>query len=90
MALDLLYMITNESNVKTVVKELLNHLLNLGDGDDLTKELTNKICQIIEKYAPSRRWYIDTFIKVLILAGNFVSEESTSSLIHLVIGTPEL
>lgn len=84
-------MITNETNVKGIVKELLNVLLSLTEEDaDFTKELTNKICQIVEKYAPSRRWYIDTFIKILILAGNYVEEESSSSLIHLIIGTPEL
>ena len=44
----------------------------------------------MDKYAPSRRWYVDTLIKVLVLAGNYVNEESTSSFIHLVTGTPEL
>jgi AP-1 complex subunit gamma-1 len=91
LALDLLYMITNESNIRSVVKELLNILLNLTEEDaEFTKELTNKICSIVEKYAPSRRWYVDTFIKILILAGNYVEEDSSSSLIHLIIGTPEL
>lgn len=45
LALDLLYMITNESNVKTIVKELLNYLLDLNDEDaEFISELTNKIC----------------------------------------------
>lgn len=33
---------------------------------------------------------MDTIIKVLTLAGNFIKEESISSLIHLVCSTPEL
>ena len=45
---------------------------------------------MVEKYAPSRRWYIDILIKVLILAGNFVAEENSAALIHLIVGTPEL
>lgn len=45
LALDLLYVITNETNVKGIVKELLNVLLSLTEEDaDFTKELTNKIC----------------------------------------------
>lgn len=38
-------MITNETNVKSITKELLNILLNLTEEDaEFTKELTNKIC----------------------------------------------
>lgn len=33
LAIDLLYLITNEINVKTIVKELLNHLLVLNEED---------------------------------------------------------
>lgn len=90
LALDLIYLVSNESNVKNIIKELLNHLLTLTEDDDFTQELTNKICAILDKYAPNRRWYIDTFIKVLVLAGNHVGEENTSTFIHLVAGTPQL
>ena len=90
LALDLLYLITNEQNVKSIVKELLNHLMSLSDDDEFIQELTNKICAIVNSHAPNRRWYIDTLIKVLILSGNYVLEESTNSLIHLISGTPEL
>jgi AP-1 complex subunit gamma-1 len=44
----------------------------------------------IEKYAPSRKWHIDTVIKVLTLAGNHTKEEFISYLIHLISATPEL
>ena len=41
-ALDLLYKITNASNVKSIIKELLNYLL-VADAE-FKKELSNKIC----------------------------------------------
>ena len=41
-ALDLLYKITNATNVKSIVKELLNYLL--AADADFKKELSNKIC----------------------------------------------
>jgi AP-1 complex subunit gamma-1 len=41
-ALDLIYKITNGTNVKSIVKELINFLLT-ADAD-FKKELSNKIC----------------------------------------------
>jgi len=40
--LDLIYKITNATNVKSIVKELTNFLLT-ADAD-FKKELSNKIC----------------------------------------------
>lgn len=54
------------------------------------EELTSKICAIVNKHTPNRRWHIDTVIKVLTLAGNYIKEESIFSLIHLICSTPQL
>lgn len=89
LAVDLTYMIANESNVKVIVRELLSYLLT-EDETDFLEELSLKICAIIDKHAPNKRWYIDTIIKVLTLAGNYIKEESISSLTHLIASTPEL
>ena len=87
-ALDLLYKITNSTNVKSIVKELLNYLL-VAEAD-FKKELSNKICQICEKYAPTRKWQIDTVIKVLTMSEHHVREEYISQLITVIATTPEL
>jgi hypothetical protein len=43
-ALDLTYLITNEGNVKSIVKELLNHLISVNEiENDFLEELTNKV-----------------------------------------------
>jgi AP-1 complex subunit gamma-1 len=55
LALDLVYIITNEANVKSIVKELLNNLLSVTD-ESFLKDLTNKICAIVDKHSPNRRW----------------------------------
>lgn len=44
----------------------------------------------MDKQSPNRRWYFDTILKVLILAGYTVKEESVSSLVHLITSTPQL
>jgi AP-1 complex subunit gamma-1 len=41
-ALDLLYKITNATNVKSIVKELTNYIISADT--EFKKELANKIC----------------------------------------------
>lgn len=57
---------------------------------EFKKELSNKICQICEKYAPTRKWQIDTVVKVLTLSEHHVREEYISQLITVIATTPEL
>eukprot|EP01017_Pseudomicrothorax_dubius_P015125 TRINITY_DN1756_c0_g2_i2.p1 TRINITY_DN1756_c0_g2~~TRINITY_DN1756_c0_g2_i2.p1 ORF type:complete len:885 (+),score=241.38 TRINITY_DN1756_c0_g2_i2:41-2695(+) len=87
-ALDLLYLISNESNVKSIVKELLNALLTAEP--EFAKDLAQKLCAVIEKHAPTRRWQIDSTVKVLTMAGNFVLDDNVSALVHLILATPQL
>lgn len=87
-ALDLIYIIINQSNIKQIVKECLNFLLVAEN--EFKYELTLKIGQSLEKYSPSVKWQVDTLIKMFSLAGNFVAEETISNAINLVVNTPEL
>ena len=43
--------------------------------NDFKNELSTKICMMAEKHAPNKKWYLDTIVKVLTLAGNHVKEE---------------
>jgi AP-1 complex subunit gamma-1 len=81
-ALDLLYKICNHSNVKSIVKELINFLL--AAENEFKEELANKICLASEKFHMNKVWHIDTVVKVLTLAGNSVREEFIYNLIQLV------
>lgn len=73
------------------MKELLNHLISVNETEnDFLEELTNKIAAIVDKHSPSRRWHLDTVIKLLTLAGNYIKEDSISNLIHLICLTPQL
>lgn len=87
-ALDLIYKITNGTNVKSVAKELINYLLSADN--EFKKELANKICQICEKYAPNKKWHIDTVIKVLTLTQAHTRENYISQIITVIATTPEL
>jgi AP-1 complex subunit gamma-1 len=46
-ALELLYLLVNDSNVKCVTKELVDYLE--ASDQDFKEDLTAKICSIVEK-----------------------------------------
>lgn len=87
-ALELSYALINESNVRVLTRELLA-FLEISDNE-FKLGLTTQICLAAEKFAPNRRWHIDTELRVLKLAGNYVRDEVLSSFIRLVCHTPEL
>jgi AP-1 complex subunit gamma-1 len=53
-------------------------------------DLTAKLCSVAEKYAPSARWRVDTILKVMSIAGQYVTDEISSNLISLIANTPDL
>lgn len=65
------------------------NFLTVADHE-LRPDLAAKICSVAEKYAPTKKWRMDTFFKVMALPGNHVSEKIQSSLIQLITATPEL
>ncbi|THG99155.1 hypothetical protein EW026_g3143 [Hermanssonia centrifuga] len=87
-ALELSYALINESNVRVLIRELLA-FLEVAD-DEFKLGMTTQICLAAERFAPNKRWHIDTVLRVLKLAGNFVREEILSAFIRLVAYTPEL
>ena len=44
----------------------------------------------VEKYAPNKKWFVDTMIKIFTLAGNEVRENFICLLITVIASTPEL
>ncbi|KAF2075496.1 hypothetical protein CYY_003188 [Polysphondylium violaceum] len=87
-ALDLIYSLVTEQNIRVLVRELLNFLL-ISDAQ-FKSELVAKLCIVTEKYAPSKRWQIDTILRVMSIAGSFIPDEVPSNLIQLISSTPEL
>ncbi|KAJ6591710.1 adaptin N terminal region-domain-containing protein [Mycena vulgaris] len=87
-ALELSYALINETNVRVLVRELLA-FLEVAD-DEFKLSMTTQISLAAERFAPNKRWHIDTVLRFLRLAGNFVREEILSAFIRLVAHTPEL
>ena len=87
-ALELSYALINGPNVRVLVRELLS-FLETADAE-LKPTLTSQIAIAAEKYAPTKRWHIDTIIRMLKIAGSYVKENVLSSFIILVIGSEDL
>ncbi|XP_021809701.1 AP-1 complex subunit gamma-2-like isoform X4 [Prunus avium] len=87
-ALELVYVLVNESNVKPLTKELIDYL-EVSD-EEFKGDLTAKICSIVAKFSPEKIWYIDQMLKVLSEAGNFVKDEVWHAVIVVISNASDL
>ncbi|RFU28067.1 hypothetical protein B7463_g8279, partial [Scytalidium lignicola] len=87
-ALDLSFTLINESNVRVLIRELLA-FLEVADTE-FKPIMTSQIGIAADRFSPNKRWHVDTILRVLTLAGNFVKEQILSSFIRLIATTPEL
>ena len=91
-ALELLYVMSDATNAEHIVNELCNFL---DEADSVMKEdMVIKIALITENNAKGSQhqmqWYIDTILKVLLGAGDYVSQNVWHRVVHLVTNTPAL
>ncbi|KAH6815624.1 Adaptor protein complex AP-1 [Perilla frutescens var. frutescens] len=87
-ALELVYLLINESNVKSLTKELVDYL-EVSDPE-FKGDLATKICSIVEKFSPEKMWYIDQMVKVLSEAGKYVKDDVWHALIVVITNAPNL
>uniref|UniRef100_A0A0E0PU03 AP-1 complex subunit gamma n=1 Tax=Oryza rufipogon TaxID=4529 RepID=A0A0E0PU03_ORYRU len=87
-ALELVYLLVNDANAKSLTKELVDYL-EVSD-QDFKDDLTAKICSIVEKFSQDKLWYLDQMFKVLSLAGNYVKDDVWHALIVLISNASEL
>lgn len=87
-ALDLVYALVNENNIKTLTNELLEYL-EVCD-EEFKPDLTAKICMLVQRFSPDKRWYIDSLGQVLVQAGAYVKEEVVRALVVTISNAPAL
>lgn len=87
-ALELSFFLINSANFKSMTKDLL---LFLGGADDELKAIcASNLCICAEKFASSPKVQIDTMIKVLVTAGNYVRDDVVGTLCELISKNPDL
>lgn len=87
-ALELSFALINESNVRVLTRELLA-FLEIADTE-FKQSMTTKLALAAERFAPNKRWHVDTMLRMLKLAGNYVREEVLAGFIRLVAQTTDL
>ncbi|KAI3433299.1 hypothetical protein D9Q98_003118 [Chlorella vulgaris] len=87
-ALELVYALVSEGNIRTLAQELLDYL-RLCDPE-FKPDLANKVCQLVQRYAPDKRWYIDSLLQVLVQAGAYVRDDACRALLLVVVNAAQL
>ncbi|KAI7809164.1 AP-1 complex subunit gamma-like 2 [Triplophysa rosa] len=87
-ALDLSLALVSAVNIRSMMKELLVFLSSCPP--ELRSQTASGIFNAAERYAPSKRWHIDTIMHVLTTAGGDVRDETVPNLIQLITATSEL
>ncbi|GMH47741.1 hypothetical protein TrVE_jg8936 [Triparma verrucosa] len=78
-ALDLLFVMCDQTNAESIVDELITYLVAADAG--IREQMVLKIAVLAEKFATSKKWYVDTILKLISISGDQVSD----SIWHRVI-----
>ncbi|XP_005994468.1 AP-1 complex subunit gamma-like 2 [Latimeria chalumnae] len=87
-AMELSFSLVNGNNVRGLTMELINFLQNCNP--ELKSNCASGIFLAAEKYAPSKRWHIDTIMRVLTMAGGYVRDDAVPNLIQLISSASDL
>ncbi|KAL1780440.1 AP-1 complex subunit gamma-like 2 isoform X1 [Sigmodon hispidus] len=87
-ALELSLALVNSSNVRAMMQELQTFLESCPP--DLRADCASGILLAAERFAPSKRWHIDTILHVLTTAGTHVRDDAVANLTQLIGEAQEL
>ncbi|XP_032671359.1 AP-1 complex subunit gamma-1 isoform X3 [Odontomachus brunneus] len=84
-AMELSFALVNFSNIRNMMKELL---LFLERADpEFKAQCSSNIVMSAERFAPNKRWHLETLFKVLVAAGNYVRDDVVACTIQLISET---
>ncbi|KAJ3123585.1 hypothetical protein HK100_011548 [Physocladia obscura] len=81
-ALDLLYSMCDQNNVRVIVAELLQYL-PIADFA-IREEMVLKIAILTEKFAMEYSWYVDVVLQLITVAGEFVSDDIWFRVVQII------
>jgi AP-1 complex subunit gamma-1 len=87
-ALELAFALVNPQNVRVMTRELLL-FLEVADVE-FRSTMVNQICLCADRFAPNKRWHLDTMVRVMKLAGNHVREDIVAQFVRLATNSPDL
>ncbi|XP_071050179.1 AP-1 complex subunit gamma-1 isoform X1 [Onthophagus taurus] len=81
-AMELSFALVNSQNIRTMMKEMLA-FLDKSDPE-FKAQCSSKIVHAAERFAPNKRWHLDTLLKVLVAAGNYLRDDVITCTIQLI------
>ena len=87
-ALVLIFALINQSNIENLIKELVEYL-TLADTE-YRAYMVNEIFASALKFAPNRKWHVDTLLAVLERAAAHVPEELVPQFVQILADSPDL
>jgi AP-2 complex subunit alpha len=87
-ALDLLFAMCDTENAIEIVRELVNYLA--VSHVEIRDELVLKIAILAEMFATDLRWYVDTILQMVAIAGNFVSDDIWHRSVQIITNNEDL
>lgn len=82
-ALELVIAIVQLSNVEELAQDLLQYLVEITDKEE-RRDMVSKITSLVQQFAPSAIWQVDTLLAVLKLSGGEANDEVVSTLVEVV------
>ncbi|KAF4319644.1 hypothetical protein BBO99_00006029 [Phytophthora kernoviae] len=99
-ALDLLFAMCDASNAQEIVGELVNYLAvaertmstvpSTGPVSGIREEIVLKAAILAEKYARDLRWYVDTVLQLLTIAGSEVPDAVWHRVVQIITNREDL
>lgn len=83
-ALELVFAILNEQNIRVLIREILTFLENCTDAE-LKPYITSQLVNASSKYAPGEKWHFDTLVRMLKVSGNYITPDIVSNILALVM-----
>ncbi|XP_017778337.1 PREDICTED: AP-1 complex subunit gamma-1 isoform X2 [Nicrophorus vespilloides] len=84
-AMELSFALINTQNIRTMMKELLTFLEKADP--EFKAQCSSNIVLSAERYSPNKKWHLDTLLKVLVAAGNYVRDDVITCTIQLISET---
>ncbi|XP_052816690.1 AP-1 complex subunit gamma-1-like isoform X2 [Mya arenaria] len=87
-AMELSFALINANNIRGMMKELLSFLESCDP--EFKSDTCSNIVTATEKYSPNKRWHVDTVMRVMRIAGNYVHNDIVSIVIRLIATANQL
>jgi len=86
-ALNLLFVMCDETNSESIVDELITYLVTADSA--IREQMVLKIAILAEKYSSDLHWYVDTILKLISLSGDHVGDSIWHRVVQIVTNSKD-